>query len=266
MSNFAQYNKNFKYSVNEQLSDYSDNISFKEMRSAYTTLHKNIACIAVATLLTETDTEKFQRICSRAAENWFQFLLLAKEKGKNLPTNNNLGLYCALAAGNFELARKIAENTSTSKTRWEYEDEFYLSKLFCIYFLNRNSLSDVKEECLEICDLIDDYLEYESYPVLFYRALFADDVSERFVPFIQWHDEAVEKYKTKDEKSLHSSESRVLESIWFQGLAVSLVESEQGVNLPKNLEFLPSLLFSDESVPLCSDLILGVSESIPSNL
>lgn len=265
MSDYSIRGGNYKAEIKKNITNFDVASSFKVAQSQYIEVVDYLAALAVGTILTELDAPKFQRICSRAAENWLAFLTTAKQLGKAVPTGKNLGLHCAVAAGNFDMAAQIAELTSSEKTRWEYEDEFYSSRLFCLYFLHRHDLESVKDEILDLCAKMEEYLEMETDPVCFYRSLFGEPY-EKTASFVSWHNQKDFQYSEKMENSRHTYTSRVIESLWLEGLSISLVEERAGFSLPRHFKMIPSLLLTNNRVPLCGDLILGTTKTMPSEL
>lgn len=247
MSDFATRCHNLKREVSKLLKTDLKTLKERKKRAHYKELTDSLCAIATATLLTEADLEKSRKFYSQAAVNWLHYLLESNNMGITTPTYGNLGVHCAIATNNWNLAKEIAQKTSVSKTRWEYDDDFLLSQLFCTYFLNRNNLNNVKEQCLTMCTDIETYLEKTTPMTLFYRSFF-EDTDKRSTAFIQWHDDIATKFQYRNEKSLHSNTSRIIDSIWLEGVSIMKIELiYDSTFLNRSLKHIPQILFTESS-------------------
>ncbi len=202
------------------------------------------ATMAICELLLDADTDGFFHDLIRSAQTRKWILQRAEnEQGlspKALKASNTMGLFAALAANQWELARDIARLApGVPFSSVEYEEDFYYA-----HFLHGLLLGKDKDELSGMLDKIEELLDGDPLPELdLCRSVLsgsADDARQAFDAFLIVRQQDNDR---KKEKTTLGTDSKflVLSMVSIEGLAwLRLLESE-GIPTEREYPMCPSL-------------------------
>ncbi|WP_395817152.1 hypothetical protein [Archangium minus] len=198
--------------------------------------------IGVATLLRDGEPQFFFLNLCRAGENWRRLLLFHdSKKWMPLAASQNTPLLGVMAAGQWNLARQIAERSST---QWqegeEYEDDFAWAIVLQHLASGELGSSTQLEKSLTRLEAVGG--ELHASRLFLIRSLLASDAhgfSESFRDLLRAHEEQIEKRT----RTFGTPVERFApyRYIWFEGLALLRLGERAGLPVDGYYTYCPPL-------------------------
>ncbi|QSQ21986.1 immunity 49 family protein [Pyxidicoccus parkwayensis] len=208
--------------------------------------------VGICELLLDAEVDAFFHHLIRSAQTRLWVLehgtQLEQPPRKLLKTSNARGLHAALAARQWELARRIAR---ASPTTWmegvEYEDDF-----LAVHFVHRHLLGAPPEELRALLDRFETVLEGGPSPRFdLCRHLLARDIPGCTQAFADLLDERTAKLKKMKRESVAASDELFVpqSAIYMEGLAWLALLEQAGIPTEPEYPMCPSLARQSKYAP-----------------
>lgn len=229
-------------SVDELLSGISSQMDQALLLSRTRALCRDFHMIGVATLLLDGEPQFFFLNLCRAAENWRQLLEHHASRGWGLPpASENVHLLGAMAAGQWNLARQVAERSSTVwQPSEEYEEDFAWA-CFMHHLAGGEVVRTPRlEEALARLEAVAGEA-YESRHALGRSLLSSDEHGflEGFAAMVEAHEEQVELRASAFGTPVESFAP--YRYIWFEGLALLRLAERVGFSVGDYYTYCPPI-------------------------
>jgi hypothetical protein len=200
--------------------------------------------VGICELLLDAEVDGFfhQLIRSAQTRHWAleRGMALSPPPLKLLKASNARGFHAALAARQWELARRLAlASPTTCAAGAEYEDDFLAA-----HFLHRYVLDAPRDELAALLDRFEAVLEGGPAPRLdLGRHLLARDAAGCTRAFAELLDERAAKLKKMKRESIYATDGLFVpqSSIFVEGLAWLALLERAGIPTAAEYPFCPSL-------------------------
>ncbi|MFP2907953.1 hypothetical protein ACLESD_23460 [Pyxidicoccus sp. 3LFB2] len=226
----------------------------RDMMSACVCFHT----LGVASLLVDGYPKDFFLNLGRAGESWRRLLALLRSRGESPPPATwQEPLLGAVAAGHWELARRIAQDSATERQPEadEYEDEFDWAVLL-------RELIAPREEGPERTDALVASLERSGAETCAERLELVYALRQRDAPAFFKAFEATRLAHGQQTEKLANSFTTDVERfaphryVWFEGLALLRLGERAGFESPERYLYCPPLARVRMAVPVDEEWVV----------
>jgi hypothetical protein len=261
--NLSALRENSGDAVRQLLRDFDSSAGAMELIQQVDALCLHLRTIAAATLLVDGNPQGFFLNLCRAAENWRRLLVHLHRHGLPLPASrHNLPLLGTVAAGHWELARRVAES---SEPRWlpqeEYRSEYLAAQLLHALILEQHDTAT---------RLVGELESSEEEASLGRAALARALLQADALGFIQAFERAVLLRSEQVEKQARLFTTPVTRFaperfLWLEGLALLRLAERAGLPTHEAYHlYCPPLARVPRTVPYRGDWVIPLSPTPPS--